>query len=222
MNPLFDTAPESGVTNSKTYYDLLGVESSAPKILIHEAYLKAKSIYAKKNHALYSMVDDSKLNKMRADIETAFRVLKDDLRRAAYDRELAGESADNNERVGAVAAGGQISTVSVVKASQAVGLSAETKEKVKQLFDELELGRGDSLRRLREGAGFSLETLKLETRIPEDSIKALENEDFAALPAYIYAKGYIHNYLKCLSLDSKEFIEQFTVHYKEYLNNKGL
>ncbi len=83
----------------------------------------------------------------------------------------------------------------------------------------LEPGRGESLRRIREHAGISLESLMQETKLSDRHIKALENEDFAELPAFIYVKGFVQGYLKCLSLPSKGFIDQFTVHYKEFQNN---
>ena len=48
---------------------------------------------------------------------------------------------------------------------------------------------GQILKNAREKKGLSIEELEASTRIVAKFIKALENEDFDALPGEIYVKG---------------------------------
>lgn len=68
---------------------------------------------------------------------------------------------------------------------------------------------GECLKKAREKKGFSLEQVASKTRIPESRLDALESEDFANLPAKVFAKGFVRSYAKILGLDEEETLQQF-------------
>ncbi len=68
---------------------------------------------------------------------------------------------------------------------------------------------GDYLKQAREKKGVSLEHLASQTKIQEHHLLALESEDFANLPAKVFAKGFVRSYAKALGLDEEEALQSF-------------
>jgi cytoskeletal protein RodZ len=68
---------------------------------------------------------------------------------------------------------------------------------------------GEYLKQAREKKGLSLEQIASQTRIQERHLQALESEDFAELPAKVFAKGFVRSYAKALGLDEEEALQYF-------------
>ena len=68
---------------------------------------------------------------------------------------------------------------------------------------------GEYLKQAREKKKLSLEQIASQTRIQEHHLQALESEDFANLPAKVFAKGFVRSYAKALGLDEEEAIQCF-------------
>jgi cytoskeleton protein RodZ len=65
---------------------------------------------------------------------------------------------------------------------------------------------GQLLQETREQKGVSLEQVEEATRIRQKFIKALEEENYTALPAEAYVKGFLRNYALYLGLDPEEVL----------------
>lgn len=63
---------------------------------------------------------------------------------------------------------------------------------------------GVRLRRAREIAGLSRADIAASTKIPERHLAAIEEGDFAALPASTYAVGFSRSYARAVGLDEAE------------------
>jgi len=70
-------------------------------------------------------------------------------------------------------------------------------------------GLGEFLRETRISQGIDLVTLAKETRISEKSLKAIEENDFAALPAEAFARGFYVLYAKALAIDVEEVLQMY-------------
>lgn len=70
-------------------------------------------------------------------------------------------------------------------------------------------GFGDALRHARANRGVTLTEVERAIRIPRKYLRALEDEDFAALPAGIYSRGIVRNYAQYLHLDPDDAISYF-------------
>ncbi len=68
---------------------------------------------------------------------------------------------------------------------------------------------GEYLKQARKKKRLSLEQITSQTRIQEHHLQALESEDFANLPAKVFAKGFVRSYAKALGLDEEEAIQCF-------------
>ncbi len=69
---------------------------------------------------------------------------------------------------------------------------------------------GEYLRETRINRGFDLVTVTEETRISSKSLRAIEDNDFAALPAEAFTRGLYSLYAKMLSLDPEDVLQMYT------------
>ncbi len=68
---------------------------------------------------------------------------------------------------------------------------------------------GDALRHARGNKGVTLGEAERAIRIPRKYLRALEDEDFVALPDGVYARGIVRNYAQYLNLDPDDAIGYF-------------
>jgi transcriptional regulator with XRE-family HTH domain len=68
---------------------------------------------------------------------------------------------------------------------------------------------GEILRETRESRGISLAEAERGTKIRQKYIAALEDDNLAALPGPVYARGFVRNYASYLGLDPQEIIRIF-------------
>jgi hypothetical protein len=68
---------------------------------------------------------------------------------------------------------------------------------------------GDSLRRARTDRGLGLDDVSDATKIRVRYLRALEAEDWDALPAPAYARGFLRTYASHLGLDADALVEEF-------------
>src|SRR5690349_9201468 len=68
---------------------------------------------------------------------------------------------------------------------------------------------GSRLTRVREARGLTLEDAERDTRISRRYLQALEAEQFDAIPAPVYARGFLRSYSQYLGLDPQEMLSLF-------------
>src|SRR5205809_6165744 len=68
---------------------------------------------------------------------------------------------------------------------------------------------GARLVRAREARGLTIEDAERDTRISRRYLQALEAEQFDAIPAPVYARGFLRSYSQYLGLDPQEMLALF-------------
>lgn len=68
---------------------------------------------------------------------------------------------------------------------------------------------GDKLRQARTAAGLEISDVAADLRINAEYLAALESNDFEAIGAPTYAKGYLRSYANALSLSPEALLEEF-------------
>ena len=68
---------------------------------------------------------------------------------------------------------------------------------------------GEKLRREREARGVSLREIAVATRIHENYLRALEENDYGALPGAVFVTGFLRNYAMHLGLDADKIVAEF-------------
>jgi len=69
---------------------------------------------------------------------------------------------------------------------------------------------GSYLRELRQQRGLSLDEMARSTRVAARYLEALENDDFGALPAPVFARGFIRAYCQVLREPPDEALARFS------------
>jgi len=68
---------------------------------------------------------------------------------------------------------------------------------------------GEKLKREREARGVSLKEIAEATRIHESYLRALEENDYGALPGAVFVTGFLRNYAAHLGLDADKIVIEF-------------
>jgi hypothetical protein len=68
---------------------------------------------------------------------------------------------------------------------------------------------GNSLRAARERQGLGYPEIELATKIRGKYIRALEEEDFDAVPGDAYIRGFLRTYADYLGLDGEVYVEEY-------------
>ena len=69
-------------------------------------------------------------------------------------------------------------------------------------------GLGAWLRARREERGYGIDRVERDTRIDRRYLEALEREQYEALPAPVYARGFVRGYARYLGLDEEEALSR--------------
>jgi transcriptional regulator with XRE-family HTH domain len=75
---------------------------------------------------------------------------------------------------------------------------------------------GELLRREREAQGKSIEDVAKVTRMSAQTLAAIEEDRFNALPAPVYVKGHLRTYARFLGLDEEEIIQRYMRSTKQH------
>ena len=74
---------------------------------------------------------------------------------------------------------------------------------------------GQLLKRARLEKGFSVKKVAEGTKIRPQYLRALEKDDYSALPSIISTKGFIKNYADFLGMESKDVLAVFRRDFDE-------
>ena len=70
-------------------------------------------------------------------------------------------------------------------------------------------GIGERLREAREAAGVELDDVNATIRIRTRYLRALEDEEWDALPGDAYVRGFLHSYADYLGLDGASLVADY-------------
>jgi len=68
---------------------------------------------------------------------------------------------------------------------------------------------GDGIKRARTRQGIDIRTVEERTKIRTRYLRAIEAEDWDALPSPAYAKGFLRTYAQLLGLDAEALVDEF-------------
>lgn len=71
---------------------------------------------------------------------------------------------------------------------------------------EARVAAGDWLRRTREAAGLSIDTVAQQLKLAPRQVKALEEGAFGELPGRTFVRGFVRNYARLLKLDPEAVV----------------
>ena len=213
-------------------YDVLELTPDATPQEIRSAYLRLKSSYSKDNIAHYTVFSREETEQMLQNIENSYLTLSNPERRKAYDHGQGHEQAPmgrsaplpstHDSSSSSSMLGQTFATTSSQASSTPSPINARYNPPVESSFTDLDLivqseadWSGAALRRVREAKRITLEDLSDYTRISRTYLQALEEEDFARLPAIVYVRGFLQQVGRRLKLP----VETITTAYLLRLKN---
>ncbi len=223
--------------SEQNYYEVLEVSTSAQHHEIVVAYQRAKEAYSSDSPALYTMFSKEEAAELRKLIEEAFLVLGNQSKRKEYDMLLVnrdkrplevnlpdlGPIASNNvaaERR-APASSTPAFTSNSTPSSVPEGF-AKTRLSVYEVKPELEqeistqtVIDGPFIRKVRQYKNINLEQLSKETRISRSYMAAVEADDYEALPAAVFVRGFVAQMARILGLNETTATQSYMSRFKK-------
>lgn len=190
------------VVPPESHHDLLEVDRGATDEEIRRAFKRAKEIYSPESVACYGLFERDEIDKVRLRLEEAYDVLLDPARRRPY--ELSVFPVEEHEHPEAPAK------------ERAPGDLPPAPE----ITPDTEFN-GSLIRQVRESQGVDLRDISQRTKVALGYLSAIEEDDFGALPAPVYVRGFVAELAKCLRLDAAQVSRTYVKRYRRFLEERG-
>lgn len=226
------------------YYEILDVSPKASAAEIYQAYLRMKKAYSLRNPELFRSFSLDEIQQLLLYIEEAYATIGNSQSRQLYDsrfftlpsaQDLPAEELDANfaEEIESIPALPVVAVSAPVPSTtqqtpvplsalpQGYASTSTTIYEVDPTFEALVEGQqffdGIFLSKVRKYKKVKLEDFSQQTCISIRYLYAIENNNYNALPAPVFVRGYIHQYCKTLNLDAEKVIPSFM---KLYANGR--
>ena len=186
----------------ESHHDLLEVDRGATDEEIRRAYKRVREIYAHDAMCCYGLYDDREMDQLRTRLEEAYDVLLDPARRRPYERSVF--PMDDDERFEAPEPGAERHTLPPPP----------------EITPDTDFG-GSLLRQVRESQGVGLDEISQRTKVGVTYLQAIEAEEFRALPAPVYVRGWVSEIAKCLKLDALQVSRTYVRRYLRHIEETG-
>jgi flagellar biosynthesis protein FlhG len=182
------------------HHDVLEVERGASDEDVRRAYKRCREIYSHDSLCCYGLFESHEIEQLRARVDEAFDVLLDPARRRPYELSVFTEPAHS---------------VPPVKAQE----DAEPVRPPPDLTPDTHF-TGALLKQVRESQRLTLLEISQRTKISVGYLRALEEDDFARLPALVYASGFVRELARSLKLDPQQVSRTYLTRFRRYLEEK--
>lgn len=222
----------------QTYYEILEISADSPHHEIVAAYERAKAAYSPDSPALYTMFTPEEAEELRKLIEEAFLILGNQAKRREYDLVLkarmkqptADELPDFVPQAPTPVKTSEHQMDTVAPATPVVPGDGKTLPpgfarsrlsvyEVNEAFEK-ELAQmtdfdGEMLKKIRQYKNINLDQLSKETRISRSYLAALEANDYDALPAAVFTRGFVVQVCRILNLDENIVANSYMAKFKK-------
>ncbi|MDB4993404.1 MAG: Flagellar synthesis regulator FleN [Myxococcaceae bacterium] len=192
-----------------TLYAALGITRTSSDEEVRRAYKRQREIYAVGGLATSSLLTEATLKSEQARLDEAYDTLLDPVRRRAYDLSTFPDN-DQHEALSARA------TRPSFTAEQLM-LESELRREIGPDTDF----SGSLLKKVRESQGVEVSEISIRTKIAKAHLVAIEEENFSALPAAVYVRGFVSELAKYLKLDPAQVQKTFLRRMRDGLASGG-
>jgi flagellar biosynthesis protein FlhG len=183
----------------ESHHDLLEVERGATDEEVRRAYKRAREIYAPDSLGCYGLFEPGELAHVRRRLDEAHDVLLDPARRRPY--ELSVFPLDEPE-----------------EAPEPTSARRHERLPPPPLITPDTEFHGSLLRAVRDSQGIELREISQRTKVGLQYLVAIEEEDFASLPAPVYVRGFVSEMAKYLRVDAVQASRTYVRRYRRYLD----
>lgn len=212
------------------YYTVLDVDKEASFTEVHNAYLRAKKTFSLSNGQIFQVFTQKEAIEWLNLVEEAYSVIGDQDRRPIYDsqvilnlhsKELPSFSYQKESKPVVAPKPTKIQPVKADDPTPQPGMArtALSEYRIDPDFEirisNTEDFNGDFLRQIRRYKKVDLEEFSKKTCIAIRYLYAIENDNYADLPASVFVRGYIVQYCKFFGLDETQVVSSFMQLYHQ-------
>jgi len=197
------------------YYEILEVSPQASEHEIHQAYVSIKKAYSLRNPDIFKNFSFDELQQLLIVIEEAYATVGNKDTREIYDAKFFVSYPNLKTQLGTVqfmedeiAAEPTSSTLPEGYAKTSLSIY-EVDESFEALVHSQEYYDGIFLGKIRKYKRVKLEDFSQHTCISIKYLYAIEDNNYNALPAAVFTRGYINQYCKLLGLPADKVITSF-------------
>lgn len=185
---------------SQTMYELLEVEPGSSDEEIRRAVRRMREMLAPDSMVLRGLYTEDRLAAFHKRIDEAYDTLLHVEKRHRYDVALFPEGAPiKSSRSGA----------------KSSSLPSDLREfSLPAITPDTEF-TGELLRKIREAYGLTLTDIASQTKVNVSQLQALEMEAQDRFPAFVYLRGFLAQYAKCLHLDATQVTTTYLARMKK-------
>jgi flagellar biosynthesis protein FlhG len=191
-------------SRERSLYEVLWTHRGATDEELRRAYKRQREIFQEGSLPLCSLLSEEQRVRERARVEEAQETLLDPLRRRSYDLSFFGKDGGPSEDDQPAPSAAILAEREMLRAELAHELHSETEF------------TGPLLQRVRESQGVELEEIARRTKISSTHLAAIEAEDFGALPAEVYTRGFVQQVAQILGLDATQATRTYLRRYKAF------
>lgn len=184
-----------------SHHELLELSRGATDEEIRRAFKRGREIYAHDALCCYGALDHGEIEQLRARLDEALDVLLDPTRRKPYELSVFPDEAEPARLIDEEAS------------------PEQPVEPMPELTPETQFS-GPLLRKVREARRVSLRDISERTKVGMGYLKAIELEDFGALPALVYTSGFVTEFARFLRLDPVQVSRTYVRRYRQFLEDR--
>ncbi len=189
------------------FYEILDVPPHATAEQIHKAYKYCLGMYSEGALATYTLLEPAELKQARVQIQEAYDVLSDPVRRVDYDARN-GLLPATLPRV-PPAATLPAAAPPPPPAPAAAPLPTPEPAPLPRVTTLPDPVTGAALRRCREQRGVTLQQIAQRSKIGVRYFEYIEADRHTSLPARVYLRGFLQEYARAVGLDPIKTAEAY-------------
>lgn len=208
------------------HYEVLGVGPEAAPEQVEKAYRFSLGMYGETALATYTLLDPAEVRQARAQIQEAYDILRDPLRRMEYDvregiiarRPVRPEPARPEPPRPVLAPARNPARTPIPPREPApvpVPVSAMAVGTIPMAAPELrnvvlpDPVTGAALKRYREERGIALNDISTRSKIGLRYFQYIEADRYKDLPARVYLRGFVMEYARAVGLDPSRTVDAY-------------
>jgi flagellar biosynthesis protein FlhG len=179
----------------ENHYQLLEVAPTASDEEIRRAHRRVRQMYGRDSVAVSGLYSREGLDALQLRFDEAYATLMDSQRRKGYDQRLFPDGVPSASQGG-----------------RGRGRRATTPDPTRGRPPTIPPDAdwsGRLLREVREGLGIELREISERTKVGIGYLSAIEEEVFEKLPAPVYVRGFLVEYVKMLGVDVGRVLETY-------------
>lgn len=202
------------LTEEQTLYEVLEIDPGASDEEIRRAYKRMREMYAAESMVVAGLYTPERLDVVHARIDEAYDTLLDPERRKLYDVKLFPDGIPTRPPTPTPPpTTGPVPIVSAVAPQKdETPVKVEVPEPIVDANTEI---TGDLLKKLREARQVDLAEISQRTKVSVHHLRSIEDENWAAMPAQVYLRGFLVEYARFMRLDPQHVTRSYLMRYQK-------